>query len=869
MKRTLVSCAAFALIGAAACSSSNPTVPPGVVPVDSGEEDGRVAALPPDTRPPPEEDGAVRADTRRGAGDVPLGSDALASGIDAAPASIVKVTILSPVAGQGIDGGGAGPSVISVRSRFAPSVRIEVQSRGGDPTADAIALVSANLVDEKSVKVAGANLNQTQYQVIPESGSAVYFYGDTPLDLAKVSGGVYELQVSAITAGGVVAGASVSVLVDAGPTIIFLQPADGVFVKGSLVVTAVVTDTRSGVTKVEFSVGQTQIVPSLVASNGAQYTVNLDFGSFNPPLDGPQIVTVTATNGNGVVSLASRKFTVDSQGPTILQTKPVMGELIGKLITIEAQVADPAGVMEGSVIAVVAHGDVHFEVKLDKGKGDLYQRLFDTTQLPVYSIFPSISFRAQDVLGNQSSVGYLVSLDNTPPVMDLDPPATYRIFKEDGTCSWPFDPVGPDAVDDGSVVTQLFDIRARIEDRGNKPLTGTADYVPIGGVAANSVKVLILDDTSLPLVVDTSDPPDGICDDINPELVPSVAPQSSKDAQLIDMVSMGGGAGRGDFTHQPGVACSGYEDSWSAYCDSTYNPQKNAALTYLINYSTGLPSIWTVPPVNADHMQCAGRQFDASNNLHDGWACLAVEASDTLGNKQVSRPIRICVAAQPGSTACTAATAGGAELASVTLPSSPTGSVVVTTKAAVLGAGGAPVAKGDTLVFSNVSPVAIAVVGGDHTVEPLGSTGTQFILTDLTMAGFELWVDNLDGLFPIRRGTVGAIIRDGAEVQVVTDAATALEAGFTGGVILLGKGSAKQADSEQRWVATNIQPGGFVLKGSTVTFTGFVNASATLPNCTGTVSKSVGGQPAKVDGTTPCKPWQLFPAYESLVVPGA
>jgi hypothetical protein len=94
-------------------------------------------------------------------------------------------------------------------------------------------------------------------------------------------------------------------------------------------------------------------------------------------------------------------------------------------------------------------------------------------------------------------------------------------------------------------------------------------------VDPSTVKVLILDDTSLPLVVDTSDPPDGICDDINPDLMPSVAPQSSKEAQLIDMASMPANCGNGDFTHQPGSFCSGSDaSSPDPLCITTYSKLK-------------------------------------------------------------------------------------------------------------------------------------------------------------------------------------------------------------------------------------------------------------------------------------------------------
>ena len=56
--------------------------------------------------------------------------------------------------------------------------------------------------------------------------------------------------------------------------------------------------------------------------------------------------------------------------------------------------------------------------------------------------------------------------------------------------------------------------------------------------------------------------------------------------------------------------------------------------------------IWTIPKqeTGATNPLCGGTQLDTlANFVSDGWACLAVFASDRLGNKQVSKPMRICV----------------------------------------------------------------------------------------------------------------------------------------------------------------------------------------------------------------------------------
>jgi hypothetical protein len=292
-------------------------------------------------------------------------------------------------------------------------------------------------------------------------------------------------------------------------------------------------------------------------------------------------------------------------------------------------------------------------------------------------------------------------------------------------------------------------------------------------------------------------------------------------------------------------------------------------MTYSLGYATSLPSIWTIAPIVDDGLACAGRQFDASNNLKDGWACVAVQASDKLGNKQVSRPIRICVVATPGSTACTATPSGGADIASISIPATLAGAVVVTTKTPVLGAGGAPVAKGDTLVFSNVSPSGISGVSGSQTVTPLDSTGTQFSLADVPVSPIDLWIPVADpsaaGAVKIEdtsyifKGTVGFGFQDASPIQVIgTDLAT-----VTGPVFLL-TSEAKPASGDRLWPIDTVQANGFLLTDTKVSLTGFATAATVLPNCTGTVVKQTSG--STVDATKPCKPWASFPKYEALYV---
>ncbi len=96
-------------------------------------------------------------------------------------------------------------------------------------------------------------------------------------------------------------------------------------------------------------------------------------------------------------------------------------------------------------------------------------------------------------------------------------------------CSALFDPLSVnryegDMPNDGCMVPQLFDLRARIEDQGNH--ASGLKVTPIAGIDPDNTSVYILTDNTQPLVVDTDG--DGYCDAINPLLVADHRPASPR-----------------------------------------------------------------------------------------------------------------------------------------------------------------------------------------------------------------------------------------------------------------------------------------------------------------------------------------------------
>jgi hypothetical protein len=613
------------------------------VPMQGDQEAGLPARMLPDGGPDGGADGAV--DRAMSGGD-DGGGGSMGDSATGEPSKLkVTVVIASPAAAE----------VKAAHDRFAPSVEVTIDSSMAT-AADTVMEVKA-VVTKMGAKMSAASvvLDETKVEQTPEGGAAIHRFTDKPLDLSPLDSGNYELKVTARTVGGVTADASVQFVIDAGPIIRIDLPGENKYYRSSATVDVTITDPLFGPIKkenVSMWLGQQQLpLSDPTGPDGSQYNATISFGSYDPPLEGDQLLTIRAKNINGTETVARRKFIADNTGPTIDKMVPDVGALIGRVITISAVVTDPAGVLDSSVVAVVAHGDAMYEVKLQPAPvggttpPNTYQALFDTARLPTSALYPSISFRASDIPGNQSSRGYLLSLDNTPPVADLDPPADFHQVRKNGSnfeCSWPFDPLGDDSVDDLQNVNQLFDIRARIEDQGNSPLFGDYDVTPVSGIDDGRVQLLILDDTSQALVVDTNN--DGKCDAVNPILTPTTTPMSSTDALLINLVPIAVQGLANYLPYGPGFSATARCGQGTAGVAPDPLCGTSGLTTTMAYLTLSTPAIYTIPPIINDKLWNLGRQFDAlGNHLNDGWVCLAVAVADKLGNLQVSRPLRICV----------------------------------------------------------------------------------------------------------------------------------------------------------------------------------------------------------------------------------
>jgi hypothetical protein len=247
-------------------------------------------------------------------------------------------------------------------------------------------------------------------------------------------------------------------------------------------------------------------------------------------------------------------------------------------------------------------------------------------------------------------VAYDIAIDNQPPTLDLDPPnLRIRRWLDGWECSWAFDPLGlytwlGDMPNDGCRVGQVFDLRARIEDEGNWA-TGLK-LPPTAAVEPTSVTAYVLDDTTQALAVDIDG--DRYCDGVNPRLVPTTTPPKQSNEILAQRLVPLTPIGDADFT--PDASIPG-DPALNGICGigTGLSPPPPLCVVQTLTVVTGYytskgpePAIWATEPISGGW--CIGGPFDAqANQIADGWACIAVVATDKVGNTSVSHPLRVYI----------------------------------------------------------------------------------------------------------------------------------------------------------------------------------------------------------------------------------
>jgi hypothetical protein len=567
----------------------------------------------------------------------------------------LRVTILVP------------PAMAALKGGTAPEVRAQVAS-----VAPGTDQPSTDAVDPTSVTFALRTPGGTD----KDPAASGRLFGPMPagqfsgrLDLGKVPTGDYTLTVAAASQAGARGAASLPVRVDSGPRITVVSPREGGSYKGSLVAQVVIDSAPFEPTgAIEASVGTT---PVTLTPSGApnSYQAPVEFLKFNPPLVGEQAFRVAASNAAGTRTDVTVRFSIDTLGPALTDAEPKEGTVVGGVIRIRVKVADPAAVLGGSVIAVIGNKtDTIFKLDLrPESAAGVYSELFDTARLTrcrplpdpsLCIVFPTLSFRAADTLGNEATLSYEIAVDNQPPVLDLDPPPDVRIIRYDTRlhrtiCSWAFDPLGDyrrpgDMPGDGCAVPQVFDLRARIEDAGNR--ADGLKQAPTAGVDPLTTSLYVLDDTAQSLVVDVDG--DGVCDAINPKLVPTTSPPLQSNQVLAVRLAAVPPHGRGDFTADPALIDPAVLAAYPG-CSQGQDPESPRPLcgSTRVTVALGAPAatgpdsaIWALEPITSREPWCLGSQFDTyANQIGDGWVCVAAAATDRLGNASVSPPLRLWV----------------------------------------------------------------------------------------------------------------------------------------------------------------------------------------------------------------------------------
>lgn len=590
----------------------------------------------------------------------------------------------------GIGQGGAGSMV----SPLAPRLSITNPSAASDANADAVLIgdqvtvvcsvhdsdvAGAKPVNPSSVKIAMLDATGASIKSVAGSPTEKPNEYSAPFVLTALPSGRVSFQCSADDTASPPNRALVTLdtLLDQGPTITAVEPvkdsAHNVLGPVNIeftVAAAPITedDSQADVSGVTLLVAGVTIAP--MSKGGGHYQASVDFSDkalFPSPPTGTTTIVIGATNKRRspmkTTHTLTYTFVLDGAGPVVTFASPGEGAVIGRASMLSFSIADTGAGVDPTTVEVKLDAN-SFMFSTTNGLWTLDSNGNYTfkigTQLGSDSsaVQLTVNVNARDKAGNASngnSRGF--KLDTQPPFVDLDPPNMFYLratSPQKYQCSDLFDPIGSDAPNDLSVVTNLGWFRALVWDQANyKAGLGIRTYALAD---KSSVRLYVQPDTTKPLLHDETGPmgvPDGTCDEIWTGSAPEQKNPDDKPLQFVALTALTA-TGSADF----GVSLTPPTD---AICDTgPISPQaklcnNTSDLSVIIHHAVVVnphePVVYAYQPVaNAPQdPKCAGDQWDLSGAIHAagvtklGWVCVAARALDTVGNPGVSAPLRLCL----------------------------------------------------------------------------------------------------------------------------------------------------------------------------------------------------------------------------------
>jgi hypothetical protein len=344
-------------------------------------------------------------------------------------------------------------------------------------------------------------------------------------------------------------------------------------------------------------------------------------------------------------------FVLDSVGPEIVVTAPAEDDVVGGDVTLEFTVTDALSEIDSGTVSVrlnTLEPELYPMGRWTRN-GDDFTYTFNSTIIDGDTAQTTINIEATDVAGNRSAGSqHIVWVDNTPPIVDLDPPLIRELndASDPAECSVAFDPVGDGAANDLQTVQQAQMFRAVVWSLGNGVPGQTVVFQ--AATKEDSVILYLLENPSSTnfLLSDTNG--DGVCDDIVDRV----------NRRKVDLhpIARTGEAWFGSMSDEPLNS-----PTIPGFCGYRQPPQTRPDTLCLNRSDIGRVISHArdgAPPViyargsmlTGTGAACTGTGWEIGQQVtpgYEGWVCVAARAEDVFdngetGNHAVSRPLRLC-----------------------------------------------------------------------------------------------------------------------------------------------------------------------------------------------------------------------------------